>query len=576
MTVLTFLLPYWRRYRRLLLAGLLWLVLTNLLAMAIPWLLQRGIDGAAAGNWQAVAVAAGLMAAAAFARGTARVLSRLRFLHTARYVEVDLRQDLLSRLLDQGTPFFDRHRTGDLLSRFTNDLANLRMMAGFGLLTLCNAALVYLFSLVMLLRLAPGLTLVGLLPYPLLLLLVKRLSRSLLQRSSEVQEGLGLVSEAVEEAVSGQAVVRAYNLRGHLGSEFDRRNASYLERNLALSRLRALVLPVMTVIGPLSTLLAFYFGGRLVVDGALSLGELVAFNAYLVQLAWPTTLLGWVLTLLQRARASSERLLPILAAPRTEAAGGEQPLPGPPSLSARRLSFGYGERPVLQDLAFDLPAGALVGITGPTGAGKSSLLRLLAGLYPPAAGTLLVAGQDLARLDLRAHRRRLAMVPQEGRLFSGSLRQNLLYADPAGDDRRLAEIAATVALDSDLEELPAGLATAVGEGGISLSGGQRQRVALGRALARDGSLWLLDDPFSHLDAATARRVWAQLRPKLAGRTVVLVSSRVSLLAGVEQVLVLDRGRLVASGRHAELLAAGGLYARLYRREQLQDALEVAP
>ena len=576
MTVLRFLFPYWRPYRRPLLAGVLWLVLTNALAMTIPWLLKRGIDGAAAGAWPAVAGAAGLLALAALARGTSRVLSRLRFLHTARYVEVDLRQDLLARLLDQETAFFDRHRTGDLLSRFTNDLANLRMMAGFGLLTIVNALLIYSFSLVLLLTLSPRLTLIGLLPYPLLLLVVKRLSRSLLQRSSAVQEGLGQVSEAVEEAVSGQAVVRAYGLRDHLSRAFAARNADYLERNLALARLRALVLPVMTVMGPLGTLLAFYFGGKLVVGRQLSLGELVAFNAYLVQLAWPTTLLGWVLTLLQRARASSERLLPILAAPRPEAAGGAAPVPGPPALRAVGLAFAYGERKVLQGLDFELPAGALVGVTGPTGAGKSTLLRLVAGLYPVPAGRLFIGGQDLAELDPRAHRRRLAVVPQEGRLFSGSLQQNLLYAAPAGDEETLAGIAAAVALDTDLAALPDGFATAVGEGGVSLSGGQRQRVALGRALARNGELWLLDDPFSHLDAATARRVWAALRRRLKGRSVLLVSSRVSLLAGADRILVLDRGRLVESGDHAALLAADGLYARLQRREQLQDALEAAP
>jgi ATP-binding cassette subfamily B protein len=435
--------------------------------------------------------------------------------------------------------------------------------------------LIYIFSVTMLLSLAPRLTPIALLPYPFLLLVVRRLSRSLLRRSTEVQEGLGRVSEAVEEAVSGQALVRAYTLRGTLGRRFADCNRDYLQSNLALARLRALVLPVMTVVGPLGTLLVFFFGGPLVVHQQLSLGELVAFNAYLVQLAWPTTLLGWVLTLQQRARASVGRLRPLLDADR-EPAGGEAPRPGPPAVVAAGLDLDLTGRPVLQGLDFSVPAGALVGVTGPTGAGKSSLLAVLAGLHRPAPGQLKIAGQDLADLDLRAHRRRLAVVPQEGRLFSGSLGDNLLYASPDAEAGRLEEIARLVALDGEVEDFPAGFATSVGEGGVSLSGGQRQRVALGRALARGGELWLLDDPFNHLDAATARRIWERLRPRLRGRTVFLVSSRVSLLAGADLVLVLDGGRLAESGNHRQLLAAGGLYARLRRREELRATLEEAP
>ena len=576
MTVLGFLRPYWRPYRGRLVAGAVWLLLTNLLALAIPKLMQQGIDGAVAGKATIVATAAALLAVAAVVRGGTRLASRLPFLHSARLIEVDLRRDLLTRLLAKETAFFDEHRTGDILSRFTNDLANVRMLAGFGLLTICNALLIYLFSLTMLFALAPTLALIALTPYPLLLLIVKRLSRDLLRHSSAVQEGLGTVSEAVEEVVSGQAVIRAGNLRANRIGRFAAVNGDYLENNLKLARLRALLMPIMTVVGPLATLLAFAFGGKLVVGKTLTLGELVAFNAYLVQLAWPTMLLGWVLTLLQRAQASCDRLAPLLTGPAPPTGPGLIPAAGAPPLVVRNLNFAYAERPVLEDLNFEVPAGRLTGIVGTTGAGKSTLLRLVAGLYPLPAGRILLSGKDLADLDPAAHRRRLAAVPQEGRLFSGRLRDNLLYADPAADADRLATLAAAVALDDEVAAFPQGYDTPVGEGGISLSGGQRQRVALGRALAKGGDLWLLDDPFSHLDAATARTVWARLRPQLAGKTVLLVSSRVSLLAGAEQILVLEGGRLVESGSHRELLDLGGSYARLQAREALQDALEAAP
>jgi len=571
---LRFLIPYLRPYQRLLLAGVVWLVLTNALAMVIPWMLKGGIEAVEAGDYRGLIRFALLLALAAVLRGGTRQLSRLRFLRTARRIEVDLRRDLLTRLLAQDAPFFDRHRTGDLLSRFSNDLTNIRMLAGFGVLTLANAVLVYLFSVIMLLSLAPGLTLIALLPYPFMLIVVKVVSRHLLHHSTRVQESLGRVSEAVEEGVSGQAVIRAGNLAEDRCRRFADLNDNYLERNLVLARLRALVLPVMTVIGPLATLLALYFGGARVVAGALSLGELIAFNAYLVQLAWPTLLLGWVLTLTQRAAASMERLDPLLGTaeppPFTGTVARDLRAPG---MRADGLDFAYGERPVLHGLTFDIPPGTLVGVAGGTGSGKSTLLKLLSRLYRPEAGMVFVDGEDLADLDGAAYRRRLAAVPQEGRLFSGTLRENLLYGVPDGDDGLLQQIAEAVCLEEEVVNFAEGYATRVGEGGLALSGGQRQRVCLGRALAADGGLWLLDDPFSHLDAGTAREVWTRLRPRLAGRTVFLASGRVSQLQGMDRVLVLKDGCICQQGTPAELAATEGCYARLAERERLLAELE---
>jgi ATP-binding cassette subfamily B protein len=566
--------PYLDAYRGALLVGLFWLATTNVLSLLIPWMLKLAIDAVAAGRLADLPLLAGVLVAVALVRGATRILSRRRYLHAARWIEVDLRRDLLARLLAVDARFLDRHRTGDLLSRFTNDLANVRMLAGFGVMTLINTALLYGFTLVMLLRLSPGLTVVALLPYPLMLLAVKRLSRRLLHLSTEVQEGVGRISEAVEEGVSGQAAIRAGGLQGVRTRNFDALNDDYLERNLALARLRSLMLPIMTVVGPLATLLVFFAGGGRVASGELSLGDLVAVNAYLVQLAWPTLLLGWVLTLVQRAAASMARLKVVLDEPRPLPAASPAASVRPPDVAVRHLDFAYGGQPVLHDLTFAAAAGTLVGVTGPTGAGKSTLLRLLAGLYPVPPETVWIASEDLARLDADAHRRRLAVVPQEGRLFSGTLRENLLYGAAGADEAHLQQVAATVCLEDEAAVFADGYDTRVGEGGLALSGGQRQRVCLGRALARGGELWLLDDPFSHLDAATARAVWQQLRRQLAGKTVYLVTGRVSLLAAADRVLVLEAGRLLEAGTHGELLQAGGLYARLAERERLRDELEV--
>ncbi|MDO3378399.1 ABC transporter ATP-binding protein [Geoalkalibacter halelectricus] len=566
--------PYLRPYHRSLLLGSLWLLATTLLAMVIPWMLKLGIEAVEDGHSAALTTAVAVLAAAALVRCATRIASRFYYLHSARRLEVDLRRDLLARLLHQSGFFFDRHRTGDLLARFTGDLANVRMFAGFGLLTIVNAVTVYILTLAVMLMLSPTLTLVAVLPYPLMLLAVKWLSRHLLHHSAQVQEGMGRLSEAVEEGVSGQAVIRAYGLGAGRKARFAEINGEYLRRNLVLARLRALVLPIMTLVGPLGTLLVLYFGGRQVAAGSLSLGDFVAFNAYLVQLAWPTLLLGWVLTLLQRASASMERLQLLLALPPVAPPAALPDVPGAaPEVRVRDLTFAYADQPALRDLSLEVPAGSLIGLAGPAGSGKSTLLRLLAALYPPPPGTLFVDGQDLARVDGRCHRLRVAAVPQEGRLFSGTLGENLLYAAPEASREALADLAARVQLQGEVAEFSQGFDTRVGEGGMSLSGGQRQRVAIGRALARDAGLWLLDDPFSHLDAATARALWEELRPLLSGHTVFLVSGRVSLLRSADRILVFDRGRIAEQGRHEDLIAEQGLYARLYHREQLQDELE---
>jgi ATP-binding cassette subfamily B protein len=572
MNALYFLTPYLRRYFLPVLAGTLWLAVTNLLGAMLPWLLKVGIDAIASQDGRSLTVAALLLGGVAIVRGGARLISRFRFLHSARAVELDLRADLMRGLLAKPFDFFDRHRTGDLLSRFTNDLSNVRMLAGFGVLTMVNSFLVYLVTLVMLLRLSPTLTAIALIPYPLMFLFVKRMSKRMLTLSTAAQESLGRVSQAVEETVSGETVVRAFALGPVRIRRFADCNADYLERNLDLARLRAFIMPVMTIVGPVGALLTLYFGGKMVSSGEFTLGELVAFTAYLAQLVMPTLTLGWVMTLVQRCAASMERLSSVLGG--DPPAVPQPPLLAPPAVQVRGLNFHYERGPlVLKQIDLNIPSGSVVGVVGPTGSGKSTLLRLLTGLYTPPAGTIFIDGDDLGTLTGSDYRRRLSVVPQEGRLFSGSMEENLLYGVPEANIDLLQRVTDEVALSDEIERFPQGFQTRVGEGGVAISGGQRQRVCLGRALARDGGLWLLDDPLSHLDAATARTVWSALRTRLAGRTVLVTSSRVSFLADVDQILLFDNGRIVARGRHAELLNSSPLYARLAEQEKLRDEVE---
>jgi ATP-binding cassette, subfamily B, multidrug efflux pump len=609
MSSLRRLLPYLVRYRLRYLGGAACLVLATALSLCIPWTVKSAVDtlerdGAAARLGPYLLLILGLAAA----HGVARLGSRFAMLGAGQWVEHDIRADLYARLITLPPAFYHRHRTGDLMSRASNDVGTLRLLAGFGTVMLIGTAFVFAGTLGAMLMIDPWLTLFAMAPFPALVVIAKRFNHDVDARSTAVQEQLGALSAKVQENLTGMVVVRAYTMEEREIAEFDRLNDEYQVRNLALARTQSISWPLMGLVSGLGALIVLWLGGKAVVDGRITLGAFVAFNGYLAQLAWPTIALGWTLASIQRGLAAMQRVVEVLDSGPAQPAGlSADGVHAPAGLSAdggsagaisrppqmktrgsnqspkllsggplefRNLRFSYDpeRQPALREVSFVVPAGSVVAVVGPTGSGKSTLGALLCRLYEPPRGTVWIAGHDALDLPLGRLRRSVGYVPQESFLFSRPLRDNVRLADETASAERLETVARAAGLGDDLGALPAGWDTVVGERGLALSGGQRQRVALARALVADPPFLVLDDVLASVDAAKEWEITRSLRSAASGRTTLLMTHRLKAAAEADAIVVLDEGRVVERGRHPDLIAAGGLYARLWRVQQLEDEL----
>jgi len=478
---------------------------------------------------------------------------------------------MYDRLQQLDLAFFDRERTGDILSRFANDLTNVRMLVGFGILNIINTVLVYAAALVLMCSLSPLLTLFAILPFPLMIFVVKRISASMFRRSRQAQEELARLTSTVEENVSAAAVIKAYCREQAAIDAFTAVSADYMKSNMRIARLRGMMIPVMAATGAMGTLIIMVMGGGQVVAGRLTLGDFVAFNGYLAMLIWPTIMMGWILNLIQRGAASMSRLNGILQA---EAAVREPEKPAVVNqvngdIEFKKLSFAYDSKPLLSDISLVIPAGSRLGIVGPVGAGKSTLVGLLARLYPVADGTIFIDGIDINSMPLTALRSFIGFVPQESFLFSRSIAANIAFGRSGTTDEEIRKVAILASLHNDVEQFPAGYASMVGERGITLSGGQKQRAAIARALLKGGAILILDDPLSAVDAATEKEILTALAHRHGRRTVIIVSHRLSALRDCDSIIYLDDGSIVERGSHQELLQLNGRYAALQREQELR-------
>ena len=570
------LIPYLRQQWRSYLFGALFLAGTSGFALTIPWLLKLAVESIQTPQKAAHSPAwfGGAIIAAALLHGAIRVLSRTTLLHTARRIEFNLREEMYARLLLLDLNFFNKERTGDLISRFANDLTNVRMLVGFGVLNIINTVLVYCAALFLMTRLSPQLTLFAILPFPLMIFIVKRISASMFRRSKRAQEELARLTNSVEENVSAAAVIKAYCREEAAIASFADVSNSYMASNMKIARLRGLMIPVMAATGALGTLIVLIMGGGRVATGIMTLGEFVAFNGYLAMLIWPTIMMGWILNLVQRGSASMSRLNEILQA---RAEVSEPLCPTAEQISGRielrNLSFSYGETPLLRDITFTIPAGCRLGVVGPVGSGKSTLVRLVARLYHVAIGALFIDNRDINSYPLTALRSAIGYVPQESFLFSRSIGDNIAFGKEGATESEIRQAAIMASLHHDVARFPDGYATMVGERGITLSGGQKQRTSIARALLKDPAILIFDDPLSAVDAATEEEILQSLKTECRGKTVIIVSHRLSALRDCDTIIFLADGRIVEQGSHQELLTLGGRYAALHHEQELRAEME---
>jgi ATP-binding cassette subfamily B protein len=541
-------------------------------------LFKVGVDAAVASNESETTRTVIIILVLVVVAAGIRVLSRVTIFHAGRDAEYQLRGVLLAHLHRLGFSFFQKMATGEIMSRATNDLGQVRLLLGFGALNIINTVFALISALSVMIEVSGHLTLAALAPFPLLMLVTRTYGRIIFARTRANQEALGQLSERVQGSLAGVRVVRAFSLEQKEQRAFDQASKDFLQKALSLARARGMLVPIMGAVGAAGMLIVFWYGGHLVLTGAITEGDFVAFWAALARLTWPIMALGFVISIVQRGRAGYARIKEILDVEPDVTDGPEAALTlVKGELMVRDLRFSHGRHEVLSGVSLHVPAGQSLAVVGRVGCGKSTLAALVARLLPTPPESVFLDGKDVCSLPLTTVRRSIGYAQQDAFLFSTTVARNVGFAlDDPDTEESLSKVrlaASEAQILEEIETLPDGLDSVVGERGLQLSGGQKQRVALARALLYEPAILVLDDPLSAVDTRTERAILQAIDRQTKRRTVVLVTSRVVAAARCDRVVVIDHGRVVEEGTHEELVELGGIYAKFEEEQRLEGEIE---
>ena len=570
--------PYLWRYRTGLTLGMGSLIAKDIVAAALPLVIRSGVDSLTGGfRIQVVFQFAAILVGLSLLKGIFQYWMRVIIIGISRDVEYDLRNDLFSHLVRLSSDFYARYRTGDLMARSTNDLNAVRMMLGPGIMYWTETMFTAVLSIAVMLWVDWKLTLICLVPAPLVSIAVMLFGKRIHDRFESIQKMFSDISSRVQENLSGVRVIRAYAQEAAEIRKFETLNQEYVAQNIRLARLSGLFMPLLQALIGLSFLIVLLAGGYQLLEHRISLGSFVMFNTYMGMLVWPMIALGWVVNLMQRGTASWSRIMELMhEKPSIAAKAGPRPLTGTVARGAIRfenVEVRYPAGAALKNIDLAIDAGQTIAIVGHTGSGKSTLVSLIPRLIDPTGGAVLLDGIDLRELDPEWLRHQIGFVPQETFLFSATLADNIAWGVERATEDEIARAAELAGLATDIADFPAGYQTMIGERGLTLSGGQKQRVAIARAILRNPPILILDDALSSVDTLTEERILTSLEDLMRGRTTILISHRVSTVRNADRIFVIEHGTVAEQGSHSELIGSGGYYADLYQKQLLEEELE---